>query len=170
LIARIRAALAPLEELPLWSITRAANILSLQFGERRSAPTEQSPDRIVGTYALHVSCAWRLSGTTGVIAGLDDLYLPADDDDEDFRWDRPGKALADARLRAWVAAHSVSPLAVEQITVDRCGGFALHFPQTFAFEVFPAAGADPNVIREMWRLFQPGDESSHFVYLDQGIE
>ena len=170
MISRIRAALAPLEGLPLWSATRAANILSFQFGERRNAPTEQSPDRIVGAYALHVSCAWRLSGTTGVIAGVDDLYVPAVDDDEDFQWDRPGKALADIRLRTWIAAHSASPLAVERITVDRCGGFALYFPQTFAVEVFPAAGSDPSLIREMWRVFQPGRESDHFVYLDQGIE
>jgi hypothetical protein len=170
LISRIRAALAPLECLPLWSVGRAANMLWFQFGERRSAPTEESPDRIVGSYALHVSCAWRLTGTTGVITGVDDLYVPADEDDEDFQWDRPGKALADIRLRAWIAAHSASPLPVERIAVDRCGGFTLYFPQTFAVEVFPAAGSDPSLIREMWRVFQPGRESEHFVYLDQGIE
>lgn len=170
LISRIRAALSPLESLPLWSITRAADMLSIQFGERHPAPTERNPERVVGAYALHVSCAWRLSGTTGVITGVDDLYVPADDTDEDFQWDRPGKALADLRLRTWVAAHAASPLAVEQITVDRCGGFVLQFPQTFAFEVFPVAGADPSVLREMWRLLQPARESAHFVYLDHGIE
>ena len=170
LIARIRAALAPLEQQPVWSITRAADILSMQFGERRPAPTARDPDRIVGSYALHVSCGWRLSGTTGVITGADDVYVPADDSEEDFQWDQPGKALADARLRSWISAHTASPLVVERIAVDRCGGFVLQFPQTFAFEVFPAAGADPSQIREMWRVFQPGRESPHFVYLDHGIE
>jgi hypothetical protein len=105
-----------------------------------------------------------------VICGVSDLYVAANDDDEDFQWDRPGTALADVRLRRWIEAHQAAPLAVERIEVDRSGGFVLQFPQTFALEVFPAAGADPNYIREMWRIFQPGQDATHLVYLDQGIE
>jgi hypothetical protein len=170
LIAQIRRALTPLVGLPLWAANRAADIVTLQFGEGRPVPMDRTPDRIVGGYALHLSCAWRLSGTTGVIVGASDKFVPATDDEEDFRWDRPGRALGDVLLKGWIASHSGAPLCVESVDVDRCGGFVLRFPQTFALEVFPDAGSAPHDIREQWRLLQPGTVAPHFVYLNQGIE
>jgi hypothetical protein len=135
-------------------------------------PTSHSPTRTTGEYALHVQCPWRVSGTAGVLVGSSDIYVPADPelDDADFRWDKPGDALADERLDRWIAAYETNPLVIQAVAVDRCGGFVLHLPHDFAFEVFPEATSAPHDIREQWRLLRPGEDSPHFVLLNQGIE
>ena len=171
-IASIRSALLPLCGLPLWAAGRAANILWLQFGARESAPTTRNPDRIVGEYALHLTCPWRVSSETGVVAGASDLFVPADPDvpDEEFQWDRPGAAIVDLHLRRWIGVHAVAPLRVTAVEVDRCGGFVLRLEKEFALEVFPDASAEPHDLREQWRLLQPGRETPHFVLGNHGVD
>jgi hypothetical protein len=170
LIASIREALAPLHGLPLWDAGRAANMLWLLLGARVNAPTSRDPNRVTGEYALHLQCPWRVSFITGIVAGSSDMYVPADPeaDEESFRWDRPGDAVADANLKRWIAAHSAAPLVVTAVDVDRCGGFVLQLSQEFAVEVFPTASSEPHDIREQWRLLMPGVEAAHFVLQNQG--
>ena len=50
----IESVLAPLVGLQLWGPARAANMLSIQLGSPRSAPTTRAPDRQVGEFAIHV--------------------------------------------------------------------------------------------------------------------
>ena len=158
--------------MPMWAIGRAADMLWVQFGREVSAPTARDPDRTTGEYALHVQCPWRLSGTAGVVAGSNDIYVPADPDidEADFRWDRPGASIGDERLRRWIEAHAAAPLIVQAVEIDRCGGFVLRLQQDFAFETFPDATSTPHDIREHWRLLQPGRDARHFVLLNQGVE
>ena len=167
MIAAIEAALAPLRTLPLWAAGRAADMLWLQFGPRHYAPTQSNPDREVGEFAIHIMCPWRLAA--GVITGRSDLYVPADPDEDEsqFRWDRPGRSIIDHQLRALVAAHEQTPLCVREITVDRCAGFTLRFDAGVTLEVFPDAFSMPHDIREHWRLLQPGLETAHFVVNNQ---
>lgn len=168
MITAIQRALAPLVGLPLWAANRAANMISFQFGVPVRAPTGRDPDRLVGEYALHLQCAWRLSATDGVITGASDIFVPAHDDaDDSYRWDKPGASLVDVHLARWIAAHAGAPLCVASITVDRCGGFVLQLPREAAVEVFPDAGRASHNVREMWRLLQPGQDTPHFVYLNQ---
>ena len=159
--------------LPLLDIGRAANLLWIHFGHPRLAPTAGDPEREVGEYALHVQCPWRVSGVTGVLAGSSDVYVPADPDagEESFRWDKPGDSIVDLHLERWIETHSESPLIVDLISVDRCGGFVLALSNEFAIEVFPDASSEPHDVREQWRLFRPGvEDEEHFVVLNQGIE
>lgn len=156
--------------LPLWAAGRAADVLWLQFGGRRTAPTAGDPARVVGEYALHVHCPWRLSAAGGVIAGRSDMYVAADPElpEADFRWDRPGDALLDAQLRRWVDGHAAAPVRVEVIAVDRCAGFVARLAPACALEVFPDAFAVPHDLREQWRLLRPGVEAAHFVVNNHG--
>ena len=170
MIAAIESALARLRGLPLWSAGRAADMLWLALGARHKAPTKRSPDREVGDFALHVLCPWRISGSGGVITGRGDIYVPADPDEDeaDFRWDRPGRSIVDAQLRHWIDAHAAAPLRVTDIVVDRCAGFTLHLDQNVAIEVFPDAFAMPHDLREQWRLLSPGRDDPHFVVNNHG--
>jgi hypothetical protein len=145
-------------------------MLWLHFGDRRWAPTDRDPDRDVGEFAVHVSCAWRVSARGGVVTGRSDIYVPADpdEDEEQFRWDRPGHSIVDQQLRSWIEAHVNEPLVVLDVTVDRCAGFTLRFANSAAFEVFPDAFSMPHEIREQWRIFRPAREAPHFVVNNQG--
>jgi hypothetical protein len=173
MIATIQAALAPLCGLPVYNIGRAAGMLWVQFGTPRRVPSRLDLERVLGEYALHLQCPWRVSGATGVLTGSSDLFVPADPmaDEGMFRWDKPGDAVVDLLVRRWVSAHAAKPLVVERVSVDRCGGFALSLSQEFAIEVFPDASAEPHDVREQWRLFRTeGDDERHFVWLNHGIE
>jgi len=164
----VAAALAPLNGLPLWDARRTLNVVSLQFGERIERIFEgvhaKGPG-LVGTYALHLQCPWRLSATTGVLTGSQDVYEPADDTvtEQELEHMTPGRMLADVELQRWFAAHTARPLCVQSVRVDRCAGFVLSLEQDFALEVFPDASPSPHDPREHWRLFQPGTEARHFV-------
>ena len=158
--------------MPLWAANRAANLISLQFGDRHAARSGRP--REVGAYALHLQCPWRLSGTTGIITGSADVYVPRDDDvpESEVADLRPGSMLVDVALKRWVAAHETKPLQVQVVRVDRCGGFTLVLEQDFALEIFPDASSPPHVITEQWRLLQPGADAdpAHFVLLNSGVE
>ena len=170
MISAIENALAPLCGLGLWAAGRAADMLWLQFGERVRAPTSRSPEREVGEFALHVLCPWRVAGAAGVITGRSDIFVPSDpdQDEDDFRWDWPGRSIVDRQLKSWIDAHEKQPLRVLQIVVDRCAGFALRLENEYTVEVFPDAFSMPHDIREQWRLLQPGRETAHFVVNNQG--
>jgi hypothetical protein len=169
-IYAIEKALAPLRGLRLWAAGRAADMLWLEFGERLRAPTERDPEREVGEFAIHVMCPWRIAGSGGVITGRSDIFVPSDpDEDEDkFRWDRPGRSIVDQQLSTWIEAHEERPLIVLEITVDRCAGFALRLDDVNSLDVFPDAFSMPHDIREHWRILQPAKDTPHFVVNNQG--
>ena len=170
MIQALENSLAPLREMPLWGAGRAADMLWLQFGARVGAPMARDPNREVGEYAVHVMCPWRLSGSSGVITGQNDMYVPADPDvdESDFRWDKAGSSIVDHQLRRWIQAHEQAPLRVVDISVDRCAGFILRFRHGIAFEIFPDAFSMPHDTREHWRIFEPGRETPHFVVNNHG--
>jgi hypothetical protein len=126
----------------------------------------------VGAYALHLQCPWRLSSTSGVVAGSSDRFVEGDPDwADDFEAGRAGTALVDVHLARWIEANRRAPLTVQTITVDRCGGFVLALTNDWAIEVFPdASDASHDMRREQWRLLEPGTERPHFVLLNSGVE
>jgi hypothetical protein len=166
----VASALPPLCGLPLWGAGRAAALISFQFGDRCIASS--GPAREVGTYALHLTCPWRLSGTTGVITGSTDIFVPGDEEmpDSDVAESARERMLVDLEMRRWLAGHADAPIRVEKVCVDRCGGLTLKLGQDFALEIFPDASWPPYAIIEQWRLLQPSTDAAHFVMLNSGVE
>ena len=106
---QIEKATAVLVGKALWGCTRAADLASFAFGERREAPSSGGGARPVGEFALHVQCAWRITRGDQVLVGSRDLYYPASYGDEnreippDFDWDgpQPPRQVARSALREW---------------------------------------------------------------------
>jgi hypothetical protein len=157
--------LARLIGLPLWAAGRAGSLLWLQFGDRVTQPTAGGGTREVGTYALHVSGAWRLSDLGGIITGSGDLLTPADPnaDLETFDWGVQGASLWDHRLAGFVATYAASPPVVERVHADRLGDARLLMSQGITFETFVESSAADHLETEFWRLFRPGEEAAHYV-------
>jgi hypothetical protein len=148
--ATIESALAPLVGLPLWASGRAADLQWFQLGAQHLVTVQHGPtkgtERTVGDYALHVQCAWRISGPTGIVVASRDRYVPAGDPDKEppeWRWDRPGANRCDQRIETWCLALS----------------------HGHALEVFPDDSQDG----EHWRLLQPARDADHFVVTGAGI-
>lgn len=167
----IEQALFPLLGLPLWAISRAANMEGFHFGERHFT-TSRFGNRApieVGEYALHVQCAWRIVDSERIIVASRDVYEPAGelaDEPANFDWDVHGANRCDERVSALLAMHDQRPLHVTTVTADVYGGFQLFLSEGYALQVFP----NDSCPGERWRLFKPDTDDDHFVVTGKGIE
>jgi hypothetical protein len=167
-----KANLQRLVGLKLSRMARAADMRTLQFGNT----VDRIGGGVVGEYALHIQCPWRLDGPTGIVTGSGDLYEPYAQKEElreSFDWDKDD-SLQDGVLRELLKGYdentkqivnSTNVLTVEAVETDSAGGFSLRLSGCFRLLVFP------NCTRsEAWRLFRPskdkyGDapDERHFV-------
>ena len=140
-------------------------MLWLQFGAHVDVPTKRDPTRITGELVLHVQCPWRITKGGGIVTGSGDMFVCADPNVPESSFDpgRPGNAVADVRLREWIASHASRPLVVVGTDFDESGGVHLRLSEGFGFDAFPDSRGVPEDPDEHWRLFRPGDDSLHLV-------
>ncbi len=162
-------AFAPLVGLPMFGMHRASSILTVQFGEPRAIGGVHG-DRTVGAFALHVSCAWRLSDAQTIRVASADLFTPADPDAdlETFDWDVPGANWWDVRVAEFLADHPTPPV-VTTFVCDDLAGVRLVLTDGVELEVFPNSSAAPHVDTEYWRVLRPGEPDAHIVAGTFGI-
>jgi len=158
--------LAPLLGLRLWGPSREGDLLVIQLGDRRSVG-----DQDVGTYSLHIACAWRIAGPTSILAGSSDLFTPTDPDAdlESFDWDLPGASWWDVRM-AEVATLLESEVVVSTFLADSYGGVRLVCSGGLELELFPNSSSAPHVETEFWRLIRGGQADDYVVVGTTGIE
>ena len=79
--SRLEGALAPLVGLPLWTSHRAADLQVFQFGDKRTVTSNFGPRKgqelAVGEYGLHIQCAWRIRGPSGIVVASRDRFYKA---------------------------------------------------------------------------------------------
>ena len=157
----LRTALEVLSGLRLCSIGRAADLLWLHFGDRRTVSTFDGRTKEVGSWALHVQTPWRFTRGHEIIVGLRDIYYRSDNGeciDEDIH----GISRFDRHAAALNAEFDASPWTVRSIVCDRVGGFSLEFDLERSFDVFPNVAFTSEGF-EFWRLFEPGTDNDHYV-------
>jgi hypothetical protein len=166
---QVKLNLQQLIGLKLSRMALAADMRTLQFGN-----TKPRQGGVVGEFALHIQCPWRIETDTGVITGSGDLYAPYDESEEmseSFDWAK-GDNLQERILRQLLVGYdektkqivnSTDLLSVEAVQVDSVGGFSLELSGGYRLSVFP------NSTRyEAWRLFRPSTDEwesreEHFV-------
>ncbi len=166
--AQIEARLRVLLGLPFWGAGRAADLESFQFGPRQMATNRRGQTREVGSFALHVQCAWRIVAQAGIVVASRDRYYPTGDperDVPDFAWDRPGANRCDERIAHFFARHAETPLLVEGVSVDAVGGLILTLSDGHALDIFP----DDSLPEEHWRFFAHNTDQAHLVVRGQGL-
>jgi len=80
----IEEAIKPLIGLTIWGSTRAAGLQGFQFGKEHVVPASKGGTKTVGDYALHVECAWRISGIKGIVTGSRDVSVPCGENGEEW--------------------------------------------------------------------------------------
>ena len=166
----VKLELQPLIGLKLSRTALAADMRTLQFGNTEV----RIGGGVVGEYALHLQCPWRLDCDTGAITGSDDLFEPyekSEQRDESFDYEKGG-SLQERLLRDLLKGYDTNTgqivnttnlLTVESVQSDVAGGFSLGLSGGYRLSVF-AHGTR----REAWRLFRPGKDGvksteRHFV-------
>jgi len=166
----VRIKLGDLIGLKLSRIALAADMRTLQFGNTQP----RVGGGVVGEYALHVQCPWRLEDESSVITGNDDLYVPYEQNDElaePFDYEKR-ESLQERILRDLLKGYdsdtkqtvnSTNLLTVAAVEADAAGGFCLNLSGGYRFFVFINGTR-----REAWRLFKPSKDGArssekHFV-------
>lgn len=150
--------------LKLSSIGHAADMRTFQFGVLRKVGK-----RLVGDYALHIQCPWRIDRSGAIIVGSKDWYEPfVENGERDSSFDpSKGRNLQEEVLRGFLKGfdadsrsivNATDLLAVSSAQGSSSGGFELGLTGDYRLLVFPAS-----LRQEAWRLFQPGSTGGHFV-------
>lgn len=155
--------------LPLSAAYSQAAMKSFHFGPLRPHPTPGAKG-IVGAYALHVQCPWRIVTRDRIVTGKMDLFEPVVPRN-DFDWQKTirepegnlqHKILHDLLHPSDPATRSEvegnDQLAVVGVEVDVYGGIDLNLSNHYRLQCVPCGTRV-----EDWRLFKPGDTSRHFV-------
>lgn len=170
--AQIEQDIAVLIGLPLLDAGRSVDIEWFHFGTLRTVTDRKGQQHEVGTYALHLQCAWRLVGPEGIVVASRDRFYPTSDrplEDafaDDFEWDQPGANRCDERMEAFLEQYKSDNLYVKNIRADLIGSLWIQLGNDYRLEVFP----DGSLEQEFWRFFEPDTETAHFVVTGSGIE
>jgi hypothetical protein len=158
----ILAHLQPLVGLPLAHAVRAGGMRGLHFGQPRRAGRA-----LVGEYALHIQCPWRLDGPDGIVTGWTDLWChPGSRAPEGWDFDE-GPNLQDERLAALLGGvdepsgayvNETEALVVEEVRCTPFGDVRIHLSGGYRLWLFPAGSAG-----EHWRLLRGHTDDPHFV-------
>lgn len=173
---QIEKALECLIGLSFWGAGRTLNLLSFQFGPRQKRISwRDGRESEVGTYALHVQCAWRIVRGGRILAASDDRFRDWDDEDEvvyhvdgeAYVWSKSSSTLLDQLLSRFFGQCEQTPIFVQTVQVDDLGGVIITLSDGITLTLFPNASADDE---EYWRFFRPGKDEPHLVVTAQGIE
>lgn len=149
---------------------RAADMLTLQFGPLRQDISPMGRQRLVGEWALHVQCPWRLEAGSSIYTGRSDLWEPETEPGIDFDWQtwdfeagnlrdkRMALLFGDALDNPGIAAKPRNRIVVEDVQADAFGGARILMSQSYSLSMFPDGTRS-----EDWRFFSGGEGSDHFV-------
>ncbi|MGF6305365.1 MULTISPECIES: hypothetical protein [Paraburkholderia] len=138
--------LSALQGLQLSSVNRAADMLTLGFGDLRPVTNFRGVIKHVGEWALHIQCPWRLEEAAQVVATQEDLSGS----------DERAYATAD-HLRGLLVERG--PCTVDSVSVSDDAGMIVSLSRGFRLVVTP----DGIEGAEDWRFFAPGVDAAHLV-------
>jgi hypothetical protein len=121
----------------------------------------------VGTWALHIECPWRLTHKYGIFTGAGDRWLPPNLSEDHYEWDYDfdpecQRTQLDVKMQQFSSQYR--GVKIKCVQTDKNGGFKLTFEHGIELEVFPTNSQDV----DFWRLFQPGNDTEHFVITGTG--
>jgi hypothetical protein len=123
---------------------------------------------LVGAFALHIQCPWRLEQTHLILTGSDDFFSRANKN-TDPTWEAgmvwghlQNEVLQNILLgfdsQTNSTVNATNQFDVTTIVPDAFGGFALNMSGDYRLVSFPTGSRG-----EHWRLVRPDTQEKHFV-------
>jgi hypothetical protein len=160
----IQRSISALVGLPLWAVGRAADLAWFEFGDRR---TVLGKEQLVGDYALHIQCPWRMTLGDKIITGRGDIFCTPEESEEpnptDFDWQTGNRF---DRIVAVLFDHESRQFTVQGVQAGDAGSLVLELEDGYKLEVFPHDSEGG----EHWRFFKPYSTDPHFVYSGTGLQ
>lgn len=149
------------------SISRAANMLCLGFGDWISTIDYKGNEVIKCSIYLHVQSSWRVANKSEkkIRFASYDVYTPNSSTEwsDDFDWDIQGINLFDEKSKEWFINNQ--DIYVKEFRINRWGDLLLVFSNEDSLEIFINCSDDS----ECWRLFEYNSNRDHFVVTGHGV-
>lgn len=181
-----KQAIGKLEKLPLRGISRAANMLCIQFGDLLETDMPYRDENgslsknekgelnykkgLVGEYSLNIQCCFRWIYDDRIILAKDDLYQPsskilsnADFDMDNFYYDTIGNNRMDEIIDTKLT--KTDGFLVSSVSVSKIGDIKIKFANGYLLDVV----IDISQAEECWRFFK-SETDEHLVMLGDGLE
>lgn len=168
----IEKRLSVLIGLPLLDAGRAADLEWFHFGKPNPTIDYKGNPKVVGDWALHIQCAWRIVNEDRVFVAARDVYFPPDgsiNSPDDFDWDVRNGNWRDVQMKLFLDEYNPQELIVTSVQAGKFGSVYINFTEGIALEIFP----DDSIVDEYcehWRFFRPATDEPHFVFSGNGIE
>ena len=153
--------------LPLWALGRAADLAWFEFGDRRTVLSHPGKEKLVGDYALHIQCPWRITRGGKIITGRGDIFCTPEESEEstpaEFDWQKGNRF---DRIVAVLFDNEQCQFAVQSVRVGEAGGLVIELEDGYKLEVFPHDSESA----EHWRFFKPYSDEPHLVFSGTGLQ
>jgi len=163
----IQRSLSALVGLPLWALGRAADLAWFEFGDRRTVLGHLGKEKLVGDYALHIQCPWRMTRGDKIITGRGDIFCTPEESEDptpaDFDWQKGNRF---DRIVAVLFDHESRQFAVRGVQAGEVGSFVIELEDGYKLEVFPGDSESG----EHWRFFKPYSDEPHLVFTGTGLQ
>ncbi|HTW32771.1 MAG TPA: hypothetical protein VMD76_13910 [Candidatus Sulfotelmatobacter sp.] len=163
----IENSMTALVGLPLWAVGRAADLAWFQFGSRRAVKGWKGEEKIVGEWALHVQCPWRITRAETIVTGRGDIFCTPEETNEptpaDFNWEKGNRFDRIAEQLFGDGSHEFS---VQCIELGDAGAIEIRLEHDYKLQVFPQDSESA----EHWRLFRPYVDERHLVFSGRGFQ
>jgi len=152
--------LSVLAGLEVSGVNRVADMLTLQFGPLVPRVSRRGITKLLGTWALHIQCPWRIECAGTIYVGKSDLCEQGSESNEIVKLaDDRIKVLFDGASRAVGATSSGGGgIVVLDVRGDEFGGVWITLSEKFRLVIFP-----DGTTSEAWRFFSSASDEKHLV-------
>ena len=151
----------------IYRVGRAAAMCWIHIGKPVKIMT-RSEMRVVGEYALHIDCPWRLltKYRSEIVLGSADIFCPSssNEQDQNFVWDVQGNNLFDEKAERIFS--KLSEIIIQSAEMSPINDLTLTLSNGLLLQCYVNQSSD----EECWRLFKPNQNAGDLIVTGQGIK
>ena len=144
-------------------ICRSCDMIDIGFGDLHKKKDNKNKERIVTAYSLHLFCPFRITDTTGVILGSQDLFISSESNESVVDLGVKNSTLFDIKLED--VKEQLKNEYVKDINVNEYGDISIAlFNHTISIFVDGATDF------ESWRFLKPNVNKPHLIKIGNKFE
>ncbi len=151
----------------IYRVGRAAAMCWIHIGKPIKMMT-RGEMRVVGEYALHIDCPWRLltKDSSEIVLGSADIFCPSssNEQDQNFVWDVQGNNLFDEKAERIFS--KLSEIIIQSAEMSPINDLTLTLSNGLLLQCYVNQSSD----EECWRLFKPNQNAGDLIVTGQGIK
>lgn len=140
------------------NICHSANMVCIEFGNKKQVQGHRKNTRFVSEYVLHIQCVCRLIRRKEILFASADLYVSDKSSTEET-------VLLDKKISCWLKTSDF--ITVENLILKEMGDLTMELNTGDIVEILVDTSSSEE---ECWRFFQPYSNSPHLIVYGNKME